>query len=70
MKISRGRVSFYDSSGNKVADRQYGTDYKLMWMIHYRTLGLKRKGKIVSYIQINPYSNPDKVRENGRNSYQ
>jgi hypothetical protein len=70
MRVKRGIVGFYDDRNNMVARRQYGTDVSLKWLINYRTTALNKKGKTVAYYQIDPHSNPDKVRDNGRNLYQ
>ena len=73
MKISRGIVSLYDEAGNILSRRQYGkytAGDSINWILHHRTKTLKRRGKIVAYYQIDPHSNPNKVRDNGRNLYQ
>lgn len=69
MRGSRGVVTFYDERGWPLAHTKYGLSNRIKWMVDYKIAWLKRKGKIVSYIQIEPYANENMVRENGKNKY-
>lgn len=69
MRAGRGMITFYDDGGRPLAHRKYDNSHMREWIVNYRIMGLKRRGKIVSYIQIEPHTNENMVRENGKNKY-